>query len=77
MMLAPCRKLSEVMAGLDFNATSGWALVLPASLLQGARNVTLWAGAPGGPRAQCVVDGWGGLRCHVLGSTGTEHAPPS
>ena len=37
-------KLREVMAGLDFNATSGWAWVLPPALLDGAATVTLWTG---------------------------------
>jgi len=41
---APCSKMMEVMAGLDFNATSGWAWVLPASLLEDATEASVWAG---------------------------------
>jgi len=32
------------MAGLDFNATSGWVWALPASALEGASEVVLWIG---------------------------------
>jgi hypothetical protein len=36
--------MREVMAGLDFNATSGWVWALPASALEGASEVVLWIG---------------------------------